>query len=235
MRQILTILFILAFGYLFGQDFFYPTINSQGKDIESFIPNGWMLLDSVQGDLNNDGYKDVVLVIQHKDSVQLDEYSDLTQPRMLLILFRDEITNSYKLVEQNKTIILNHDNPNMTDPYIAMFISNKGVLQIKFEFFATMGSYDTSNFSYKFRYQNNEFALIGADYWSMHRGTGKFEETSYNFLTKKLKKTTGNIQSNKTNTVWEKFYLKELKTLKTFKHFYEGDGKKQSYISIEIV
>ena len=134
MRPVLTILSILTFGFVFGQNFSYPRINSQGKDIENFIPSGWMLLDSAQGYLNKDSYIDFALVIQHKDSVKLDEYSDLTQPRMLLILFYDKAANGYKLVEQNKTIILNHDNPFMTDPYIDISISNKGVLKLILSF-----------------------------------------------------------------------------------------------------
>lgn len=174
------------------------------------------MLDSAHGDLNKDGYRDVALVIQHKDSVVLDKYSELTQPRMLLILFRDEATDSYKLVEQNNRFIPNHDNPFMTDPYVDMSISSKGVLRFDFEFFSTAGSYGTSNSSYKFRYQNVEFALIRADYSSTHRATGDSEESSYNFLTKKVKITKGSISSSKAKVYWKTFPLKELATLKTF-------------------
>lgn len=185
MKKNITVLFVLTFGFAYGQDFLYPNINAQGKDVENFIPKGWMLLDSVQGDLNKDSYKDLVLVIQHIDSVMLDEYADLAQPRMLLILFYDNESNLYNLAEKSESFILPHDNPNMTDPYVGMSISNKGVLKIEFEFFATMGSYGSSTSSYKFRYQNNEFALIGADDYYLHRATGEFGERSFNFLTKK--------------------------------------------------
>ena len=184
MKQMLTIVFILTFEFAFGQNFSYPTINSQGKDVESFIPKDWTLLDSVQGDLNKDNCKDLVLVIQHKDSVQLDENSELTQPRMLLILFYNKAKNLYNLAEKSESFILPHDDSYMTDPYVGMSISNKGVLTIEFEFFATMGSYGSSTSSYKFRYQNNEFALIGADDYYVHRATGEFGERSFNFLTK---------------------------------------------------
>lgn len=213
MRQILTILFILIFGCVFGQNFSYPSIHSEGKDFESFILNGWMLLDSVQGDLNKDSYKDVVLVIQHKDSVKLEGNSFLTQPRMMLILFYNNATNRYKLLEQNKTVILNYNDPYMIDSYNAISISNKGVLKIEFSFFAIMGTYSSSCSSYKFRYQNNEFTLIGADYSSMYRGSGEFEETSYNFLTKKMKKTTGNFERDKKNVVLEEFSHKRIKNI----------------------
>ena len=229
-RQILTIVFILTFEFAFGQNFSYPTINSQGKDVESFIPKDWTLLDSVQGDLNKDNCKDLVLVIQHKDSVQLDENSELTQPRMLLILFYNKSKNLYNLAEKIESFILPHDDSYMTDPYVGMSISNKGVLTIEFEFFATMGSYGSSTSSYKFRYQNNEFALIGADDYYVHRATGEFGERSFNFLTKKLKVTEGHIDSDKKKVVWRDLDIKELKTLKTFKRPFTWEIEKNSYI-----
>jgi hypothetical protein len=230
MKQILTIVFILTFEFAFGQNFSYPTINSQGKDVESFIPKDWTLLDSVQGDLNKDNCKDLVLVIQHKDSVQLDENSELTQPRMLLILFYNKAKNLYNLAEKSESFILPHDDSYMTDPYVGMSISNKGVLTIEFEFFATMGSYGSSTSSYKFRYQNNEFALIGADDYYVHRATGEFGERSFNFLTKKLKVTEGHIDSDKKRVVWRDLDIKELKTLKTFKRPFTWEIEKNSYI-----
>jgi len=229
-RQILTIVFILTFEFAFGQNFSYPTINSQGKDVESFIPKDWTLLDSVQGDLNKDNCKDLVLVIQHKDSVQLDENSELTQPRMLLILFYNKAKNLYNLAEKSESFILPHDDSYMTDPYVGMSISNKGVLTIEFEFFATMGSYGSSTSSYKFRYQNNEFALIGADDYYVHRATGEFGERSFNFLTKKLKVTEGHIDSDRKKVVWRDLDIKELKTLKTFKRPFTWEIEKNSYI-----
>lgn len=230
MKKNITVLFVLTFGFAYGQDFLYPNINAQGKDVENFIPKGWMLLDSVQGDLNKDSYKDLVLVIQHIDSVMLDEYADLAQPRMLLILFYDNESNLYNLAEKSESFILPHDNPNMTDPYVGMSISNKGVLKIEFEFFATMGSYGSSTSSYKFRYQNNEFALIGADDYYLHRATGEFGERSFNFLTKKLKVTEGHIDSDKKKVVWRDLDIKELKTLKTFKKPYSWEVEKDSNI-----
>src|SRR5687768_5784191 len=85
MRQLLTIILLLNFGLAFGQDFSFPRIDTYGKTIVDFIPQGWILLDSAAGDLNNDQFNDIAFVIQHKDSVSLvkkeDDYTDtvLTQ------------------------------------------------------------------------------------------------------------------------------------------------------------
>ncbi len=169
MRQLLTTIFLLTFGIAFGQDFSYLSINNQGKDINSFIPNGWTLLDSTKGDLNKDNHNDLVLIIQHKNSVTIikndSDYSDtvLTQPRILIILFHNQTANQYQLVEQSNSFILNHDDPNMEEPYQDISVSN-GVLKIDFQIFMNMGGWGMSNNSYKFRYQANQFVLIGADY-----------------------------------------------------------------------
>ena len=102
LRRLLTIIFILTFGLAFGQNFSYPIINKQGQDINSFIPTGWILLDSTQGDLNKDSYNDLTLIIQHKDSVIIikkdfdDHDTIITQPRILILLFYDPKTNLYQ-------------------------------------------------------------------------------------------------------------------------------------------
>lgn len=38
MKKNITVLFVLTFGFAYGQDFSYPSINAQGKDVENFIP-----------------------------------------------------------------------------------------------------------------------------------------------------------------------------------------------------
>src|SRR5687767_10601911 len=81
-----TLIFILAilFNVSYGQAFLYPVMKSNGQSIVDFIPVGWTVLDSAYGDLNNDGLKDVAVILQHKDSVSLVnslEDTVLTQPR----------------------------------------------------------------------------------------------------------------------------------------------------------
>lgn len=235
MKRLLTIIFFLTFGFACGQDFSYPIINSQGRDVNSFIPHGWTLLDSTQGDLNKDNHNDLALVIQHIDSVTIlkndFDYTDtvLTQPRILIILFYDQTTNQYQLVEQSNSFILNHDNPNMEEPFQDISISN-GVLQIAFQIFMNAGGWGMSNNTYKFRYQDNQFALIGADYNSLNRGSGEIENRSYNFLTKKVKVATGTIESDKEKVVWRTIDLKELKTIKTFKKPFTWEVEKNYYL-----
>lgn len=232
MRRFLTLLFLVKLGLVFGQDFSYPSLEKKGKDIYSFIPNGWVLLDSAQGDLNHDHHKDLALIIQHKDRVPVinpDKDTVLTQPRILIILFYNPTTNHYQLEEQNNSFILNSNQSNMEDPYQSITIDN-GELKINFHIFMTMGSWGRSNNSYKFRFQNPGFALIEADYNYVNRRSGETEDRQYNFLTKKVKVATGTIERDKQKVIWRTISLKELKTFKTFTQPFTWEVEKDFYL-----
>lgn len=219
MRQLLFFILIFLFKNSLGQSFYYPSINANGHSIADFVPSGWTILDSAFGDLNNDNRNDAVIILQKKDSVLLvnsDKDTVLTQPRILLILFRNSIGTALYLKEQNDSFILRNDSPNMDDPYQEMKIQN-GILKISFQLFYNSGSWYITNSSYKFRFQNNQFYLIGADISSFHRATHDSEEYSYNFLSKK-RSLTKETDGSKTKRIitWKNLDLPELKTLKTF-------------------
>lgn len=232
MRILLTIIFLLHFGFVFGQNFSYPSINMQAKDINNFIPNNWKLLDSAQGDLNKDKQTDLALILQYKDSISIvnkDDDSIVTQPRILIILLYDPTTNQYQLEEKSNSFILYHDDPNMEDPYQDISI-NSGILKIDFSFFMFSGGWGMYHNSYKFRFQDTSFVLIGADESYVHRATGEREDRSYNFLTKKVKVSTGTISSDKQKVIWRTIDLKEQKTLKTFKEPFSWEVEKDFYL-----
>lgn len=218
MRHFLIFILTICFGVSYGQEFSYPAIKKTGQSVRDFVPAGWTILDSAYGDLNKDGAKDAVIIIQHKDSILLVnslEDTVLTQPRILLILFNKPATNNYDLTEQSNSFILMHDNPTMDDPYQELTI-NKGILEVQFHLFYNMGSWSVTNAVYKFRYQQGQFVLIGADNSSFHRATHDFEDYSYNFLTKKRALTKGNDNKGTKRTSWKSLNISELKTLRTF-------------------
>ena len=74
-----------------------------------------------------------------------------------------------------------------------------------------------SKTSYKFRYQNYIFELIGADSYSLHRATGETETRSYNFMTSRVKTTVGNMSVDTKTTTWRKLPMTELKNIWTIK------------------
>ena len=219
MQFISTFLFILITSFAFGQaNFNYPKIKYQGRNYKDFIPVGWTAIDTAEGDINKDMIKDAALVLQCKKSIRTINEGDTltTHPRMLIVLLQNTQNQTFKLATQSNTFIINSDNPTLEDPYQEIEIT-KGILMVKFQLFYNMGSWYTTNTSYKFHYQNNQFALIGADYYSFHRATHDYEEYSFNFLSKKRSLKKGNEKEKTKKTAWSAIKISELKTLETLK------------------
>ncbi|MBS1670034.1 MAG: hypothetical protein JST94_01015 [Bacteroidetes bacterium] len=213
------------FGVSYGQNFSYPSIKSTGQSITDFVPAGWTILDSAFGDLNKDGIKDAAIVIQHRDSISMVNSLDdtvLTQPRILIVLFKSAANNKFTLTEQSNSFILKHDNSIMDDPYQGITI-DKGILKIDFHLFYNMGSWYSTSSTYKFRFDRKTFVLIGADLSTIHRATLDYEDYSYNFLSKKRSYTKGNDQSGTKKTTLKTVALTSLKTFKTFKEPYSWE------------
>ena len=141
-RAILALMMLFVSALAISQNFTYPAVNQKGEKLSDFVPAGWTILDSAIGDLNRDGAIDAAIVLQLQDSVKLTKAEDdtvITQPRMLLVLFKDAYLKQFFVKERSNSFILPHDNPQMEDPYQELVIS-KGVLQIKFHFFYYMVS-----------------------------------------------------------------------------------------------
>lgn len=203
MRQLITIVFILKLGLVFGQStdlFSYPEIIREGQTISDFVPDKWTILDSTFGDLNGDKTMDIAIVLQSKDSLETRcffEYEGEVvvnkslikryKRRILLILFKDSLTNNYSLVEQNNTFILCHENSKSEDPFKDIKIDN-GLLKILYGHYSINNSYQ-----YFFKYKNGEFILARA-YW--HIGDSNVRQThNFDFETKIWLKTVSDLKT----------------------------------------
>lgn len=187
-----------------------------------FVPEGWKIIAEEKGDLNKDGKPDLVLVIQNTDSKNVikDEFSEIdSNPRTLLILFAGDEKNCYTLNTESKTFIIAHTLSNMEDPFEGIEIS-KGTLRTKFIQFATIGTWFTSNHTYVWRFQDDEFKLIGASSTEFHRGSGEASDVSVNFSTGKYSLKSYNMFDEEVEETEEWKTLKN-KTLKTFASFKE--------------
>ncbi|MBL7936492.1 MAG: hypothetical protein JNM51_11870 [Bacteroidia bacterium] len=89
MKSVLLVCVFISFGFIL-----------HAQDLKSFIPNGYTLLDSVSGDLNKDGIKDLVLILKNDTEIEM---SDTTRP--LLILHGNK-NKSYTLVARNDHVVL---------------------------------------------------------------------------------------------------------------------------------
>ena len=230
MNKLLISLFILvscgSFQHVFSQDFNqprnsdYPNLAKSGKSINDFLPKGWETVGKAQGDLNGDKIEDCALVIKANLSKFLNKNDGLgsnpfdTNPRVLIILFKDQ--DGYKIAKQSNTFIVAPDSPTEEEPFQDVSIK-KGVLELSFQLFSSAGSWSTTTASYRFKFLNGEFVLIGADKTDAMRNSGEMKSRSYNFLTTRLKVSTGNSSSDREKVRWRTHRLKKLKTLDTFK------------------
>ena len=228
-KPLLILIILLNLGAAFGQDFTfpaefdYPRLEKYGQKIEDFVPKNWKIIGKAIGDLNGDKIADSTIIVKGSDAKFLNKNDGLgnpeydTNPRMLIVLFKNAVENRYEVAEQSNSFILIPDSPTMTEPFKSVKIKN-GALWLDFEQWYSAGSWGTTEASYKFKYLNGEFVLIGADKTESMRNTGATETRSYNFLTNRMSVTTGNFAGKaKPKTRWKTFKIKEMKTFRTFK------------------
>ena len=176
--------------------------------MDDLLLSNWFLKDSAAGDLNGDDVPDLVAVVEWKDTIEElrpDKTVNLGSPRILLIFFKNSQTGTFDLVLQHNTFIIRYGEGGM-DPegYGKVSIKNK-VLDIYYSLMHGLADY-------KFRYQQNDFYLIGA----MNSGVGGGQINSWdiNFLTKKAKHEWGEITDEKMKVKWMTVPIQHLKKLK---------------------
>lgn len=239
-KLLITLIFLCGLQNVSAQSDFplptaadYPKLITSAKNSSDFIPANWKTLGEAKGDLNNDKIPDVALVLKGENSKFINKNEGLgsdvfdTNPRMLVILFGSN--DGYNLAEQSNNIIAMSDSPTMEEPFDSVEIKN-GILQIKQHIFMSAGGWGTSNYTYKFRYQNSGFALIGADKTSLQRNSGETETRSYNFLTRKVKVEKGSIENNKSRATFRNFKVGKTQTLKDFPKPFEWEVEKDFFI-----
>jgi len=193
---------------VFCQAIEYPSFNKTINTMDDLFLSNWFLKDSAAGDLNGDDVPDLVAVVEWKDTIEElrpDKTVNLGSPRILLIFFKNSQTGTFDLVLQHNTFIIRYGEGGM-DPegYGKVSIKNK-VLDIYYSLVHGLADY-------KFRYQQNDFYLIGA----MNSGVGGGQINSWdiNFLTKKAKHEWGEITDEKMKVKWVTVPIQTLKKLK---------------------
>ena len=150
------------------------------KDPKEFVPKGYTLFQQYKGDLNKDGKPDVVLMIKGTEESKWvdDEYRGRLDRnrRGLIILFKRD--GGYELIAENDECFSseNEDGGVYYAPELSLEI-NKNRLIISY----LHGRY--GYWSYIFRYQNNDFELIGYDGYSS-RGPVTLRILEVNFSTR---------------------------------------------------
>lgn len=146
---------------IYSKPIHYNSIPQTGKTIQDFIPNGYVIHETAKGDLNKDQKEDLAIVLIHK--IEKDSMATEYPPsRLLILLFKTQ--NGFRLAGKSNQIIRCKSCGGMYgDPFEGISIK-KGILLI--DHFA--GSSWRWSYSYKFRFQKNDFYLIGETRKSFH-------------------------------------------------------------------
>jgi len=193
----------------------FPTLPSRAASASDLVPKGWTAEKESRADLNDDGAQDLVLVLHMTDPNNLIASDDAgkrrldTNPRILVVALADKTTNAYTLALANHTLIPRRTDPDMDDPLGDVALV-KGTIQVSLGLFMSAGSWSTSRMKLTFRYQDGCFKLIGYDSTETQRNTGEISATSINYLTKKAKISTGNIEEEGMKDSWKTLQASEL-------------------------
>ena len=193
-RIYLNLTFILLSSSILGAAEAAPGLPAAAQ---SHLPKGWKLLEVVNADLNLDGRDDLVFVREEDDPKKIikqlpanDGIRNLN-PRVLVVLLADD--GGYRKFAEYCRLI-----PPAFDPMYAMMDDRfngitvkKGVLTVGFRYWASAGSWWMSMESYKFRLEGGRLRLIGSETDSFHRSSGEKDLVSTNYLTGKVKRTSG--------------------------------------------
>lgn len=192
------------------------TLPQRVADPLALTPEGWELLAHTRGDLNQDGLPDLAVVWQGTDPALIEQGSHDGSNLNLrpLVVYFQQPGGGYQLQVQVDSLVPRKESPNMDDPFDAIYITERGVLQLQLHLFYSMGSWTTSDHTYKWRYQRGRFELIGYGGDEVHRGSGAVTVYSINFSTRKMRITRGNLAQEATATTeWKRFELAQLKAL----------------------
>ncbi|MCX3265277.1 hypothetical protein [Pedobacter agri] len=204
--------------------FLFPKVKSSGSSVEQLTPNNWTVIETTSGDLNGDGSDDVAVIYESdKITDEARTYGDnnseiikeTQKPRILAIYFKDKVTGGYRLSTQNNDFILrSEEGGKLGDPLNQIGIKDQQ-LYLRFQ----GGAEWRWEMGYTFKFENKDWFLTSAINLYFNQNTGDMTERVYDFKTRELFTTVGNLHrrdvaNRKTSEV---LYFSQLRTFKTFK------------------
>ena len=220
--------FLILFSFLltggaYAQVFKFPDLPPQGK-IASLVPSNWKIIDSVSGDLNHDGIKDLALILEFYRPVKESRaYGDNTteiiteiqKPRILAIYFRRSASGSYKLVTQNNNFILRAEEGGISGDPLRSTTIKDNKLSLSFE----GGGNWRWKLNYAFKYRNGTWNLENANNYAYSEASGEMTDRQYDFQKQKKITVTGKIHNRErgNESKEQAFPIKTPRTLNNFK------------------
>lgn len=182
--------------------------------LRPYVRPGWRCLDHSWGDLNGDGRPDCVLVLEEcdprkfKPNQHAPEVKENFNPRRFIVLLAGSrgfanVFESDKVIPSASFL----DDMYQCDMYMSPAVK-QGQLIVSYQFSRSAGSWWAGDVSYKFRYQDARFRLVGSEDYTYHRGNGEGYRYSLNHLTGQKKQTSVHMDPPpdfRSEVIWTKF------------------------------
>lgn len=203
----------------------YPTLPKSSATPEGFVPVGWRVEKKLEGDLDNDGDADVVMVLRKTNPRNIVSVTAGgcrvpfdTNPRIFVVAFHKKAPESYSLVVDSRTLIPREGLPvpdsslvNAWDPLKDVLIA-RGNIMLTLDHGAEQ-DWNTVTETFTFRYRGTCFQEIGYD----SRESDTKSDTSFtsiNFLTGRQKEW--GTTSNRSYLRWKTLSKQALKCIEEF-------------------
>lgn len=198
----------------------YPAIVEEAAEAKGFLPDGWLMERTREGDLDGDGRDDLVLVLKMDAAVNRIDNIGFgpnvfdTNPRILVVAFAGE-RGVYRRVLADHTLVPRPYSPTLDD-----FLwedagggveVNDGALHVSLHMWSSAGTWFTATTSFTFRYRSGCFRLVGYDQRRTHRASGEIEVVSMNYLTSRAWREHGSISDEgKPERIWSRMEKERL-------------------------
>jgi hypothetical protein len=236
MRYLFLLIAMACCQITLGQSFIFPKLALEGSSIAAIIPPNWKAIDTAYGDLNNDKQQDLVLVLEYKEAIsEIRAYGDydteiikeFQKPRILAVYFKN-LQHKFVFGTQNNNFILrSQEGGAFGEPYQGVTISNNRLI---FDFMG--GSSWRWKLNYEFKYDHKDWLLVQVKKLSYDVVSGEMNDKEYNFITKKLTETIGNMfdERIKSEITEKKLNILSLRTFKTFKKPWTWEISKDEFL-----
>lgn len=197
--------------------FIFSFISCKSQENKKFeiiqTPKSFEILDEAEGDLDNDGVSEKVIVYD------MEKETDLGTERQIFIYKKTD--GKWELWKKSVGAILPSEHGGMMgDPFEGISIEKNCIVINHFG-----GSRQKWNYTHRYRYQSDDFKLIAATVF-FGSPCDYFESFDYNLSNGKInyKKEIENCD-NETSEIEKKEMIRKLETLPTMNGFYPGDNE----------
>lgn len=195
-------------------------MNTSGKVPADFVPPGWTIESTHEGDLTKDGIADVVLVLIQQAPAKDGE----SRERALVVLAREADKTTLRLLGRNDKLLLCDQCGGVKggtgEPTITV---EKGVLVIN----SSGGSREMWSWTFRFRMdaKSGKLVLIGRDMSSTDTLTMASQGTSENYLTGQAVRESNPPDAAMLEQAGDKDAAKKARSMKPKKERYKVDKK----------